>query len=298
MFPSGISSSTRRPWRRWVSHLLVKRSESTNCFTSKSQLAIEYSYRIREESPETCVFWVHAGTAVRFEEGYKRIAEIAKIDGLDKTSVDILQLVRNWLCDEVNGRWVMIVDNADDPNVLFKQTADYGSAQVARSLSDFLPQSQNGSIVLTSRSRDVAFKFTGRNSDIIIVDPMDEAHALALLHKKLEGHLDMTDAAELVQTLDYMPLAITQAAAYISQRAPRINISKYLYDFRGSDKNRARLLQNDTGDIRRDSTASNSIIVTWQISFEHIRKERSSAARLLSLMSLFDRQGIPEALLL
>jgi hypothetical protein len=192
----------------------------------------------------------------------------------------------------------MIIDNPDDPNVLFKQTADYGSAKVARSLSDFLPQSQNGSIVLTSRSRDVVFKFTGRNSDIIKVDPMDESHALALLHKKLAGHLDMTDATELVQTLEYMPLAITQAAAYISQKAPRINISKYLYDFRGSDKNRASLLQKDTGDIRRDSTASNSIIVTWQISFEHIRKERPSAARLLSLMSLFDRQGIPEALLL
>ncbi|KAH6667983.1 hypothetical protein B0J14DRAFT_519380 [Halenospora varia] len=264
----------------------------------KSQLAIEYSYRIRKESPEIWVFWVHAGTAARFEEGYKRIAEIAKIDGLDKPGVDTLQLVSNWLCSEVNGRWVMIVDNADDPNVLFKQTTDYGSAKVARSLSDFLPQSQNGSIVLTSRSRDLAFKFTGRTLDIITVKPMDEAHAIALLEKKLGGHLDNADATKLVQALDCMPLAITQAAAYISQKAPRINISKYLHDFRGSDKNRASLLQKDIGDIHRDSTASNSIIVTWQISFEHIRKERPSAARLLSLMSLFDRQGIPEALLL
>jgi tetratricopeptide (TPR) repeat protein len=192
----------------------------------------------------------------------------------------------------------MIVDNADDPDVFFKQYAEHGSAEAARSLSDFLPQSQNGSIVITSRSRDVAFKLLGRDSDIIIVKPMDQDHALALLHKKLKGNLNMTDAAELVQTLDYMPLAINQAAAYISQRTPRVTVSKYLHDFRGSEKNRASLLQEDIGDIRRDSTASNSIIATWQISFEHIRKERSSAARLLSLMSLFDRQRIPEALLL
>ena len=242
MFPSSVPSSTRRPWRCWVSHLLVERSESTDRLVSKSQLAIEYSYRVREESPETWVFWVHAGTIARFKEGYKRIAEIGKIDGLDKPSVDILQLVSNWLCDEVNGRWLMIVDNADDPNVLFKQAADYGSTKVTHCLSDFLPQSPNGSIVLTSRSRDVAFKFTGRNSDIVIVDPMDEAHALALLLKKLDGHLDMTDAAELVQILDYMPLAITQAAAYINQNASRINISKYLHNFRASDKKRASLL--------------------------------------------------------
>ena len=192
----------------------------------------------------------------------------------------------------------MIIDNADDSNVLFKQITDYGSAKVARSLSDFLPQSQNGSIVLTSRSRDVAFKFTGRDSDIIKVGSMDKPHALALLRNRLPGHLDIADATELVQTLDYIPLAITQAAAYISQNTPRINISNYLHNFRKSDKNRASLLQKDTGDIRRDSTSANSIIVTWWKSFEHVREERPSAARLLALMSLFDWQGIPEALLL
>jgi hypothetical protein len=37
--------------------------------------------------------------------------------------------------------------------------------------------------------------------------------------------------------------------------------------------------------------------VTWQISFEHIRQTRRSAAELLSLMSFFDRQGIPEDVL-
>jgi hypothetical protein len=88
----------------------------------------------------------------------------------------------------------------------------------------------------------VAFKFTGRNPDIIIIDPMDEPHALDLLHKKLEGHSEMTDAAELVQALDYMPLAITQAVAYISQKAPRLNISKYLHELRRSDKGRTSLL--------------------------------------------------------
>jgi Tetratricopeptide repeat len=243
------------------------------------------------------VFWVHASTAARFEEGYRKIAERVGIPGWDKPEADILQLVSNWLGDESNGRWVIIVDNADDPSVFFYQSPDHGSAQASRSLSDFLPQSPNGSVLITSRSRDVAYRLTGRDSDIIKVKPMDQGHALALLHKKLPRNLDTTNAIELVQTLDYMPLAITQAAAYISQRAPRITVSKYLRDLRGSDKDRATLLKNDVGDARRDGTASSSIIATWQISFEHIRKERLPAARLLSLMSLFDRQGIPETLL-
>jgi tetratricopeptide (TPR) repeat protein len=192
----------------------------------------------------------------------------------------------------------MILDNADDVEVLFHQDSDHSRAEVTYSLSDFLPQSPNGSIIVTSRNRDLAFRLIGRDSDIIKIMPMEEDHALALLRKKLPGNLDQSDAAELIQALDYFPLAITQAASYISQRAPRITVSRYLRELRSTDKDRATLLQKDAGDPRRDGRVSNSIITTFHISFEYIRKTRSSAARLLSLMSLFDRQGIPESLLI
>ena len=126
---------------------------------------------------------------------------------------------------------------------------------------------------------------------------MDKGEALALFQKKLSFDTDKHNAIELLQSLDYMPLAITQAAAYIEQRAPRMTISRYLDEVRRSDHDRAHLLKKDVGDSRRDGRASNSIIATWQISFEHIQKEMPTAARLLSLISLFDRQGIPESLL-
>jgi tetratricopeptide (TPR) repeat protein len=249
------------------------------------------------------VFWVHASSLARFEEGYRRIANAVKLPDCDKPEANILQLIHNWLCDETNGHWAMIIDNADDPSVLFgqpdrtKSSECNDSTQASSCLADFLPQSPNGSILITSRNRDVAHRLTGSSSNIIKVEPMDQSDALALLHKKLQGDLSTDDAVELLQTLDYMPLAITQAAAYISQRAPRITISRYLDNLHRSDNDRATLLKKDVGDVRRDGSASNSIIATWQISFEHIRKERPAAARLLSLMSLFDRQGIPDSLL-
>ncbi|KAF2175866.1 hypothetical protein K469DRAFT_52280 [Zopfia rhizophila CBS 207.26] len=269
----------------------------------KSQLAVEYSYRVQENSPATWVFWVHASSRARFEEGYRKIAERAKLPGWDQPDVDILKLVHSWLCDEANGRWVMIVDNADDlgvfprPSQRGKGSKDDVSSNAAASLLEFLLQSLNGSILITSRSRDVAFRLTGSYADIIRVQPMDQAHALALLRNKLDGSFEQDDAAALVEALDYMPLAITQAAAYISQRAPRATVSRYLQDLRKGDQDRAKLLEMDIEDSRRDGTASNSIIATWQISFEHILRARPSATQLLSLMSLFDRQGIPESLL-
>ncbi|KAI9768659.1 MAG: hypothetical protein M1839_003994 [Geoglossum umbratile] len=269
----------------------------------KSQLAVEYSYRVREKSPATWVFWVHASSIARLEEGYRKIAERAKLPDWDQPDVDILRLVYSWLCDEANGRWVIIIDNADDLGVFSCPLDRYEggkgnvSSNVAAALLESLPQSSNGSILITSRSRDVAFRLTGSYADIIRVHPMDQSHALALLRNKLEGSFEQDDAVALVEALDYMPLAITQAAAYISQRAPRATVSRYLQDLGKDDRDRAKLLDIDIGDSRRDGTASNSIIATWQISFKHIRRERPSATRLLSLMSLFDRRGIPESLL-
>ena len=125
---------------------------------------------------------------------------------------------------------------------------------------------------------------------------MDKAHALALFEKKL-GTDDTEGAIELVTTLEFMPLAIVQAAAYISQRAPRCSVQQHLEEFRKSDSKRTSLLNYEGGQLRRDWEAKNSIITTWQISFDYIFRTRPSAADLLSLMSFFDRQGIPEALL-
>ena len=114
--------------------------------------------------------------------------------------------------------------------------------------------------------------------------------------KKL-GEPNSKDTAELVAALEYMPLAIVQAAVYISQRAPRFSVTQYLQDFRKSDYKRTGLLNYDGGGLHRDREAKNSIIITWQISFNYIQQTRPSAADLLSLMSFFDPQGIPESLL-
>ncbi|KAL9578730.1 MAG: hypothetical protein Q9203_006987, partial [Teloschistes exilis] len=282
---------------------LDKRNANADNLRRKSQIAIEYAYQVQEESPTTWVFWIHAATRARFEEGYRRIVQATKMDGWDNPKADILSLVRSWLCDKSNGRWVMVVDNADDLAVFFPllsraKAVEVGNpGQAAEPLSDFLPQSPNGSILITSRSRDVARRLTGRGDCLVEVKPMDKGEALALLQKKLSFNASEHNAIELLEALDQMPLAITQAAAYIEHRAPRMTISRYIDEVRRKDHDRALLLMKDMGDDRRDGRASNSIIATWQISFAHIRKAMPTAARLLSLMSLFDRQGIPESLL-
>ena len=99
---------------------------------------------------------MHASSTAKFEEGYWKIAERAKPPGWDQPDADILKLVYSWLCDEAHGRWVMIIDNADDlgvfprPSERHKGRKEDGSSNAAAALLEFLPQSLNGSILITS----------------------------------------------------------------------------------------------------------------------------------------------------
>lgn len=271
-----------------------------------TQVVVEYAYRIQNESPKPWVFWVHASSAGRFEEGYKSIAQRLQLAGWQEPEADILGIVHNWLSDENNGRWTMVVDNVDDGNVMFKpQSGEIdpeapAMAFTQRPLADYLPSSRNGSIVITTRNREVAERLIDYPEDILDLGPMEVDEAVVLLTKKLmktEGDRLRDDLVDLARQLDCMPLAMSQAAAYVNQRAPRMTLSRYLEVLRGSDDGRSQLLQTAIPDRRRDGQALNSIITTWYLSFDHVRRTRESAARLLSLMCLFDRAGIPDDLL-
>ncbi|KAI0411916.1 P-loop containing nucleoside triphosphate hydrolase protein [Xylaria grammica] len=271
----------------------------------KSQLAIEHAYRVRDAFAQNgkgiWVFWVHSSTRLRVEQGLRMIADTIKIPGRNESKADILQLVYQWLQNERNGRWLMILDSADDIDAFYgvgqHEKQPSAASEGKRALWSYLPQSSNGLILVTTRNRELAFRLTGhQNNNIIDVGPMDNANALELLAKRLGSQFDETNGKELAEALEYMPLAISQAAAYIQHRAPRTSVESFLKDLRSESK-QTMLLNHDIGDLRRDSDASNSIITTWQISFDYIRRKRSSATDLLSLMSFFDHQSIPEFLI-
>lgn len=222
------------------------------------------------------------------------MTDYLEIPGWQDPKADVFQLVHNWLRDEKSGRWLLILDNLDNPDLLRGQETGVNSKR-RQPITAYLLQSQNETILITSRNKDVALKLI-EEKDIVVVQPMAPVHALSLFEKKL-GPLDQgDDTMELAAALEYMPLAIVQAAAYISQRAPRCSVQRYLEDYRKSDREKTSLLNYEGGQLRRDWEAQNSIIITWQISFEYILQSWPSAADLLSLMSFFDRQGIPEAL--
>lgn len=242
------------------------------------------------------MFWVHASTRARFEEAYRDIAGRLELPGRDDPKANVLQLVHDWLRDEANGRWFMVVDNVDDVDTFFpaqkcQRQGDEADASAQIPLNHYLPQSCNGAILVTSRSKDAATRLAGGYNRIQEVFAMDKSEGLQLLRNKLQAPLVEESAVDLLHELNCIPLAVVQAAAYINRRG-RMTIAGYLDEFQRNSKKRERLLSWDAGELRRDQSASNSVVTTWQMSFEQIRHERRSAAELLSLMSFFNPQGI------
>ena len=102
---------------------------------------------------------------------------------------------------------------------------------------------------------------------------------------------------DVARLLEYMPLAIVQAAACIQQIGARYSVRQYIRAFQKNEKRQMNLLRYEAGHLRRDKEAKSSSVTTWQISFDDIRKKWPLSADLFSLMSFFIRQGIPEAVL-
>lgn len=249
------------------------------------------------------MFWVHASTAARCEESLRNLADRAKIPGREDRNVNIFQLVGNWLQDGNIGPWILVLDNVDDDELLRKPLATYADAQTNATLTQpplrYLLGASRGSIIVTSRNRAVALEIAGYRKHLIDVQPMNMTEALDLMQHKLDSHTEdlRADLVQLVEELEFMPLAIIQAASYITHRSPRCSVSQYLEKLRKSDRQATKLLEHEGLHTDRDWEAKNSVLLTWQISFDHIQRVRQSAADLLSLMSFFDWQGIPEDLL-
>ncbi|KAK5733336.1 hypothetical protein LTR17_009825 [Elasticomyces elasticus] len=280
-----------------------------NGYPSKSQLAIEYAHTLIGHSPGTWVLWFHASSATRLAQSVRTHLDVLKVPGRSRPLANVFQLLRDWLYDARNGRWLIILDNLDDARFLLENPSTAGKTKTtfwefkkARKAPkgeryiDYLPTCAHGSILVTSRSRAAALHVVDE-MDLVSVGLMDEQQAVELLEKKLIRQHSREQLVRIAKALNFIPLAMAQAASYINQRGPRCSAAQYFEQFGKNEHSKTSLLNHDGGQLRRHKGAASSIIVTWQISFEHIHAVRPSAAKLLCLMSMLDPHAIPETLL-
>ncbi len=251
----------------------------------KTQIALEAAYRVRY-SHHCSVFWVPAIDMPSFENAYREIAQQLKIEGINNDDADVRMLVKRALEASPNS-WLLIVDNADDFELMF------GKKIVPGLLQD-LPFSRRGSILLTTRNHRVAVQFSQRN--IVTLMPMQEAEAVELLQQGVDPQIqDAESMRHLVTFLDNLPLAIRQASAYMAEMG--ISAAKYLRHCQSSDKNWIKLLSRDFDDQGRYKNIENPVATTWLISFRQITDANPRAAQYLQFISFLGEKDIPHALL-
>ena len=245
------------------------------------------------------MFWIHGSGYTRFEESYQRIAEQLALPSLDDPSQQILVRVRDWLSDESNCPWLLVLDNMDDVDIIFRpqnHSCSGSKKHTHEPLVNWLPRSSVGSVLVTTRDRRLGDRLVpGQRPIAVDLLNINDAKCLLSRRVQLDDEIDEALSHQLLSTLDFLPLAITQAAAFLVEN--QISIADYLDMLQKDDSEMKDFLAIDIYDPARDSDLSNSILQTWKVSFDQIKKQKPLAAEILSLMAVLDRQAISDRLL-
>jgi nucleoside phosphorylase/tetratricopeptide (TPR) repeat protein len=254
----------------------------------KTQIALELAHRVRDQDPTCSIFWIPSTSMEAVEQAFMSISEQLGLQNV--TPADVKTQVKAWLSLETAGLWLLIIDNADDIDMWVS------SKNSSLALKSFLPQSQHGFTLFTTRNQQLATDLVG--PDIISVSEMDDVTAKDLLKASLvrkELLKDDNSATMLVQQLSGLPLALIQAASYINRNL--ISLDTYLSLLNNQESEMVELLSQDFQDDWRYKDIKNPVAVTWLISFYQIQALNSLAADYLSFMSCIDPRDIPQSLL-
>jgi hypothetical protein len=268
----------------------------------KSQLAVEYSHQ--NQDSYSAIFWIdakteqstvssfigeverlvrHLGRSKTYEEAAKSLGIAGLVDGTGTVSREqqfaarIVQDFKEWLVGAIAGRWLLLFDNYD-------QLEDF-------SLTKFFPQSKAGRIIITSRRTEC--KRIARYPKEVGVLEREEALSLLLMDHPDQEHLDATDisvAYSIIEEMEYFPLAIAQAQAYL-QTMP-IRLQQYLDQYRKMFKEVMAIKPRG-----EDWTYNATAFSTWEISFSAIQEKNPQAADMLLICSFFSHHDIWEEFL-
>jgi len=283
----------------------------------KTQAAIRYSnIHFFDDNYYKMVFWIDASNERTASEGLCKIADAVgspEIKHLEQSQK--IENIRRYL-GERNVEWLLVLDNFDSPKRF-------------KNVKAFIPSGNTSNILVTSRHQD-----TSQLGSVVHVPGMNDEEAIALLMKQatLRSQPSPSDfelCREIVHNFGNLPLAVSQAGAYMRTRnmKPSVFIKRYR-------NNRAAILKyrpevwdykKDIGEGREHEVYF-SAFTTWELSLNEAGKivckaedkngdkydaeqtdfdsekwrvkaaDMQPAAQLLLLSAFLDRNEISEAL--
>ncbi|WP_405660956.1 FxSxx-COOH system tetratricopeptide repeat protein [Streptomyces sp. NBC_01166] len=229
----------------------------------KTQVALEYVHRFMADYD--LVWWI---SSEQIDDVVASLAELAVRlgaqggDDMAAASQEAVDLLRRGVPSE---RWLLVFDNADDPE----------------RLSRYFPQGGSGHILVTSRNQSWS-----QHGDALPVDVFLREESIEHLQRRAPGLSD-EDAAQVATAVGDLPLAVEQAAAWIAETATPIDT--YL----------EQLAQQAPEVLALNQPAGypQPVAATWNISIERLKERSPAAVRLLQLCAFFAPEPISANLL-
>ncbi|CEI60191.1 unnamed protein product [Fusarium venenatum] len=257
--------------------------------TGKTQIALHLAHWVKDNVEGCSVFWMPAFSMAGFEQECVQLVKRLRISCT--ADQDPKEAVQKYLSSGALKRWFMIIDNIDDIEVLLCSTSS------KKGILGFLPKHCDGSVLFTTRSRNVALKLT---NELVPLSHMEFKEASDLLKRLLVLQNDDTRnekiLTKLLEVLTYLPLAIAQAAAYINLY--ELPITEYIGLCNNTDpRNIMELFEHSCDDETHNDRSKSAVATTWFVSFDRIRYSNQSAADLLSFMAFIEPKAIPRSIL-
>ncbi|MFJ9639751.1 FxSxx-COOH system tetratricopeptide repeat protein [Streptomyces sp. NPDC101178] len=229
----------------------------------KTQVALEYVHRFMADYD--LVWWISS------EQGDDVVASLAELavrlgaqggEDMAAASQEAVDLLRRGVPSE---RWLLVFDNADDPETLRR----------------YFPQGGSGHILVTSRNQSWS-----QHGDALPVDVFLREESVEHLQRRAPGLSD-EDADQVATAVGDLPLAVEQAAAWIAETATPIDT--YLEQL-------ARQAPQVLA-LNQPAGYPEPVAATWNISIARLKDRSPAAVRLLQLCAFFAPEPISANLL-
>ncbi|MEU0134432.1 FxSxx-COOH system tetratricopeptide repeat protein [Streptomyces sp. NPDC006296] len=229
----------------------------------KTQVALEYVHRFMADYD--LVWWISSEQTDDVVAGLAELAGRLGAQGGDDmaaASKEAVDLLRRGVPSE---RWLLVFDNADDP----------------QRLTRYFPQGGSGHILVTSRNQAWS-----QHGDALPVDVFLREESVEHLRRRAPGLSD-EDADRVATAVGDLPLAVEQAAAWIAETATPVDA--YLEQL---SRQAPQVLA-----LNQPAGYPEPVAATWNISIERLKERSPAAVRLLQLCAFFAPEPISADLL-